>query len=112
MKKLAALMLAVLLLTCCSLSAMAAGVDDGVLSVAEKDGIKYFGTEVTKGCTKYVAANGNGSYYYDMNGDRDMNICDLVALHNNEVDFDRSGTYNAADSEALRIILIQKGENS
>ncbi len=99
-------MLAVLLLACCSLPTMAAGVDDGVLSVAEKDGEKYFGTEIAEGCTKYVAANGNGSYYYDMSGDKDMNICDLVALHNNEVDFDLSGTYTADDAKAFRIILL------
>ncbi len=106
MKKLAALMLTVVLLACCSLSVMAAGIDDGALSVAEKDGVKYFGTEVTAGCTKYVAASGNDSYYYDMSGDKDMNICDLVAIHNNEVDFDQSSTYTADDAKAFRIILL------
>lgn len=106
MKKLAALMLTVLLLACCSLSVMVAGIDDGALSVAEKDGVKYFGTEVTAGCTKYVAANGDGSYYYDMSGDKDMNICDLVAIYNNEVDFDLSGTYTADDAKHFRLLLL------
>ncbi len=106
MRKLAVLMLTVVLLVCCSLSVMAAGIDDGTLSVATKDGEKYFGTEVTAGCTKYVAANGNGSYYYDMSGDKDMNICDLVALANNSVDFDLSGDYTADDAKAFRLILM------
>ena len=106
MKKLAALMLTVVLLVCCSLSVMAAGIDDGTLSVATKDGEKYFGTEVTAGCTKYVAANGNGSYYYDMSGDKDMNICDLVALVNKSVDFDLIGGYTADDAKAFRLILM------
>ena len=106
MKKIVALILAVMLLSLCTLSAFAAGTDDGSLTVATKDGAKYFGTPYTKGCTKYLAANGDGSYYYDMSGDKDMDICDLVSLHLDEVDFDLDGAYDSDDAKAFRIILM------
>ena len=106
MKKIIALLLATLLLFSCSISSFAAGTDDGTVKIAAKDGKKFFGTEITEGLTKYEAANGSGITFYDINGDKDMDICALVALKNNSVDFDLSESYDGADSAALRLLLI------
>ena len=106
MKKVIALLLILLLSLCFAVSAFAAGTDDGTVFVAAKDGEKFFGTEIAEGLIKYEAAKGSGEVFYDLNGDKDMDICDLVALSNNEVDFDLSGSFDAADSAALRLILI------
>ena len=106
MKKTLALACAVVFLLCFSVTAMAAGTDDGTIFVATKDGEKFFGTEITDNLVKYEAAKGSGEVFYDLNGDKDMDICDLVALCKNEVDFDLSGSFDAADSAALRLMLI------
>ena len=106
MKKVIALLLILLLSLCFAVSAFAAGTDDGTILIAAKDGEKFFGTEITENLVKYEAAKGSGEVFYDLNGDKEMDICDLVALSKNEVDFDLSGAYTAADSAALRLMLI------
>ena len=106
MKQIIALILCLALMLSLGISAFAAGTDDGAVKIATKDGKKFFGTEITEGLTKYEAANGSGEVFYDINGDKEMDICDLVALCKNEVDFDLSGAYTAADSAALRLMLI------
>ena len=106
MKKIIALLLCLLLVCSVGLTAFAAGVDDGTIFVATKDGEKFFGTEIAEGLVKYEAAKGSGEVFYDLNGDKEMDICDLVAMSKNEVDFDLSGAYTAADSAALRLMLI------
>ena len=106
MKKIIALVLCLLLACSVGLTAFAAGVDDGTVKIATKNGEKFFGTESTEGLIKYEAANGSGEVFYDLNGDKEMDICDLVALKNGSVDFDLSGTFDSADSAALRLILI------
>ena len=109
MKKILALACAVVLLICFDVSAMAAGTDDGTLKVATKDGERFFGVDITENFVKYVAANGEDKSFYDLNDDKDMNVCDLVALNNNQVDFDQNGTYNSEDAKALRLLLL--GQN-
>lgn len=106
MKKVIALLLILLLSLCFSVSAFAAGTDDGSISVADVGGKKFFGTQFAEGIIKYEAANGSGENFFDLSGDKTMDICDLVALHNNEVDFDLSGAYTASDSASLRLMLI------
>ena len=106
MKKILAIICAFALLLSFSVTAFAAGSDDGKIQIATKDGEKFFGTEVSESFVKYVAANGSGITFYDLNGDKDMDICDLVALKNNSVDFDLSESYDGADSAALRLLLI------
>lgn len=106
MKKTLAILLALMLVCTCGITAFAAGIDDGTLSVAEKDGKKFFGTKVSEGCVEYVAADGSGETFYDLTGDKKMNICDLVALVNGQVDLDNSGTYDKDDAAALRLMLI------
>ena len=106
MKQIIALILCLALMLSLGISAFAAGTDDGVVKIATKDGKKFFGTEITEGLTKYEAANGSGITFYDINGDKYMDICDLVALKNGSVDFDLSGAFDSADSAALRLILI------
>ena len=106
MKQIIALILCLALMLSLGISAFAAGTDDGTVKIATKDGKKFFGTEITEGLTKYEAANGSGITFYDINGDKDMDICDLVALKNGSVDFDLSGAFDSADSAALRLILI------
>ncbi len=108
MKKIIALVLSLLLVCSVGVTAFAAGTDDGTIQIATKNGKKFFGTELAENFVKYVAANGDGSVFYDLSGDKDMNICDLVALDAGSVDFDQSGTFNSADSAALRLLLIGK----
>ena len=107
MRKLIALLCTVLLLVSFGTSAMAAGVDDGTLKVATKDGEKFFGVTITENFVKYVAANGDGTVFYDLNGDKEMNVCDLVALGKGQVDLDQNGSYNSDDAKALRLMLIE-----
>ena len=106
MKKIIALLCAVLLVLSVVITAAAAGVDDGKVSVATKDGQQFLGTTVTEGCVKFVAADGSGAEFYDLTEDKDMDICDLVALEINEIDFDLNDTFNSDDAKALRLILI------
>ncbi len=108
MKKMLALACAVALLLCFSVSAMAAGTDDGTIFVATKDGEKFFGTELSENFVKYVVANGKDSVWYDLTADKDMNICDLVAMADRSTDIDQSGAYDSADGAALRLLLIGK----
>ncbi len=108
MKKIIAFTLCLFIIGTCGITAFAAGTDDGSISVIDKNGQKYFGTEYVNGCTEYVAANGSGDVFYDLNGDKDMDICDLVALTNGSVDFDANDVYDSADSAALRLLLIGK----
>lgn len=104
-KAIALIISAVLLLSCLSVSAMAAGTDDGTLTVAEVNGNKYFGTAMGDILVKYTAADGSGDVFYDLTGDKAMNICDLVKLVVTETDLDGDG-YSAADAAALRLMLI------
>ena len=106
MKKIIALLVCLLLVCSVGLTAFAAGTDDGTIFVATKDGEKFFGTEITDNLVKYEAAKGSGEVFYDINGDKDMDICDLVSLHLNEVDFDLDGAYDSDDAKAFRIILM------
>lgn len=108
MKRLIAILFVVLLFTSFAVSSMALEIDDGKIIVATKDEAKYFGTEITSGCTKYVAANGSDLCYYDMSGDKDMDICDLVVLVRSQIDFDTSGTYDSSDEIAFREILLSQ----
>ena len=112
MKKVIVLLLILLMSLCFTVSAFAAGADDGTIQIATKNGEKFFGTEIAESLIKFEAANGSGEAFYDINGDKDMDICDLVALTKNSVDFDLNGRFDAADAEKLRIILIKKGENA
>ncbi len=106
MKKLLALLLAALLVLTFGITAFAAGTDDGTLSVAEKDGKKFFGTSIDEGLEKYLAADGSGAIFYDANGDKAMDICDLVAVSKGQLDLDESASFTANDTAVLRLILI------
>ena len=106
MKKLIAILLATMLLSTCAVTAFAAGTDDGSITVINRGGDKFFGTEMVKGLTKYEAASGSGEIFYDANGDKAMNVCDLVAVKNGSVDFDLSGSFDGADLAPLRLMLI------
>jgi len=108
MKRIIAFVLCLILICSVGITAFAEGADDGTITIAVKEGKKFFGTEITDGFVKYEAANGSGEVFYDLNGDKEMDICDLVALSNEEVDLDQSGAYDSADSAALRVLLIGK----
>ena len=108
MKRIIAFVLCLLLVCSVGITAFAEGADDGIIQIATKNGEKFFGTEITDGFVKYEAANGSGEVFYDLNGDKEMDICDLVALSNGQVDLDQSGVYDSADGEALRVLLIGK----
>lgn len=108
MKRIIAFVLCLILICSAGVTAFAEGADDGIIQIATKNGEKFFGTEITDGFVKYEAANGSGEVFYDLNGDKEMDICDLVALSNGQVDLDQSGAYDSADSAALRVLLIGK----
>lgn len=106
MKKAIALLIALCLMFVFALPAFAAGQDDGSLTVATKDGKRFFGVALAENFDKYVAADGSEAVFYDMNGDRTMNVCDLVALTKNNVDFDQNGSFGAEDSAAMRTAVL------
>lgn len=116
-KKFAIFPLALALLSSsAAISVSAAGVDDGVISVTTKNAVKYFGTKKSDFCTEYVAANGEDGAFLryeniDINGDRDSDITDLVALHNqlkqnSGTDLDFSSSADNNDLAVLRKTLI------
>ena len=106
MKNIITFIFCLLLVGTVGISAFAAGVDDGVLSVADINGAKFFGNAVSNNVVKYTAANGSGEYFYDLNADKIMNVCDLVSLHINEADMDADNSFTAKDAEFLRLMLI------
>lgn len=94
------------------LTAVAAGVDDGIIKATEKEGKVYFGTEKSDWCTYYIAADGSGVAFYkydtiDLTNDNVMDICDLVYLNRNasdDLNFD--GTVNEEDNTLLRQVIL------
>lgn len=108
MKRIIAFVLCLILICSAGVTAFAEGADDGIIQIATKNGEKFFGTELAENFVKYVAANGDGSVWYDLNGDKEMDICDLVAMSNGSVDLDQSGIFDSADGAALRLLLIGK----
>ena len=106
MKKLTVLLLTLLTLCTATLSVSAAGTDDGTVTVTEINGAKYFGVGMISGAVKYVAASGDESYFYDLTDDREMDVCDLVAQANRQLDLDESGDFSFYDTEMLRIMLL------
>ena len=106
MRKIIALLLAILIFVSCGITVFAANFDDGTLTIAEKDGKKFFGTEVSESCVKYIAANGSKEIFYDINGDKDMDISDVVAIARKKVDVNLNGEYDSGDMEVLRLIII------
>ncbi len=105
-KAIIALLCGGLILSTC-ITASAAGSDDGKLLVAERNEKKFFGTEIGESGVKYLAANGSGEIFFDLTGDRDMDICDLVALAKEETDLDQSGEYGSSDAAMLRSLIIK-----
>ena len=111
MKKVMIIVFSLMLVTLFSLTAFAAGVDDGTVFVTEKQGKKYFGSSVSKWCTHYVAADGSANEFYrfdniDLNEDGNMDICDLVKLLSLEADIngDENADYN--DAKVLRLAIM------
>lgn len=96
-----------LIFTCFGVTATAAGIDDGVISVAEVNGQKFFGTEKDDILTVYTAADGSGEIFYDLTKDKQMDICDLVKLTLTETDLGADG-YSAEDAAELRLMLMGK----
>lgn len=113
----------VILLVFCLMASLAAvavgaaGVDDGTLSVVEKNSKKYFGTAKSNFCTEFVSANGDAGSFYryenvDINGDTKTDITDLVALklavnaQNGGIDLNFDSSVNADDLTVMRKVLI------
>ncbi|MBQ9769964.1 MAG: hypothetical protein IJW27_07135 [Clostridia bacterium] len=107
MKKFFLLILCLLIaFSCFGFSALAAGTDDGVISVAEVSGKKFFGTEKDDILTVYTAADGSGEIFYDLTKDKQMDVCDLVRLCAASADLSGDGIYNSEDGAIMRRLLI------
>ena len=111
MKKAMIIVFSLMLVALFSLTAFAAGVDDGTIFVTEKQGKKYFGNSVSKWCTYYVSADGSANEFYrfdniDLNEDGIMDICDLVKLSSLGADIngDENADYN--DAKVLRLAIM------
>ena len=102
-----------------SITALAAGKDDGAVNVEAVNGQQYFKTEKAVYCTYYIAANGSGDNFYrygivDINGDKQMNICDLVHIKkelskstvDNSMDITFDGKLTASDLTVLKKVLL------
>lgn len=107
MKKAIAITLCFVVMLSFGVTASAAGTDDGRIKIATLNGQKFFGTEIGENAVKYIAANGEDELFYDLTDDRDMDICDLVALSKKQVDLDEDGGYAPADGALLRGMLIK-----
>ena len=107
MKKCVLTILCLLLIfTCFGVNVAAAGTDDGVISVAEVNGQKFFGTEKDDILTVYTAADGSGDTFYDLTKDKQMDVCDLVRLCAASADLSGDGIYNSEDGAIMRRLLI------
>lgn len=106
MKQIIALALCLILVCMVGLTTFAAGTDDGVISVAEVNGKKFFGTEKDAMLTVYTAADGSGDTFYDLTKDKQMNICDLVKLSVVSADLNDDGNHTSEDSAIMRRLLI------
>lgn len=107
MKTIIALILSLALLVSFGVSAYAAGVDDGSLTIAEKDGKKYFGTPLNNLVDKYEVADGSGDVYYDLTDDKAMDICDLVKTVTDDADVNGDSAHTADDAALIRTMLIK-----
>ncbi len=109
----------VLIMSVFSLSAFAAGTDDGKLFVTEKNSARYLGVQETEWRTVFTAADGSGKqfkryYGVSLNQDEDTDITDLVLLHltvdkNEDFDIDGNGNTDFKDTAILRLLIL--GEN-
>ena len=102
-----------------SVTALAAGKDDGAVNAETVNGQKYFKSAKTGYCTYYTAANGSGDNFYrygtvDVNGDKEMDICDLVYMKkelskgtvDNSIDITFDGKLTGFDLTVLKKILL------
>ncbi len=122
MKKLNFLRIAALALAMAALftvTALAAGTDDGKISVTTKDSVKYFGTEQSEWCVMYTAADGSGKEFcrysaVSLNGDEVTDITDLVYLHNSldteTYDINGDGKSDFSDTDILRMLILGKND--
>lgn len=102
----------IVLISVLSVSAFAAGVDDGTLFVTTKNSEQYIGTAKSDFCTEYVSANGKGNKFYrylhaDVNTNNITDICDLVAIDNALIGNGKGIDFNfdsAIDSKDLIIV--------
>ncbi len=112
MKKVIKLLaVALLVVSIFCVSAMAAGTDDAQMTFVVRDGVKYIGSNPVSWCTFYTAADGSGKVIYsydnvDLNGDSFIDVCDLVKLNNDQLDFDFDGLFAASDTDLMRSILF------
>ncbi len=111
MKKVFITIVCLALALSCSLTAFAAGVDDGILRVTKKNGKTYLGTDLSSYLTEYTAADGSEDVFYryermDLNGDKATDICDLVkfGLQNEDINGDEMA--DSSDCAILRKALI------
>lgn len=107
MKKFIALILSLVLFVSLAVSVYAAGADDGSITVADKNGKKYFGTVLNDAVDKYEIADGSGDFYFDLTGDKTMNICDLVKTVEVKADVNADDAHTSDDAALIRTMLIK-----
>ena len=119
LKFLRILALALAIATLFTVTAFAAGTDDGKISVTTKDSVKYFGTEKSEWCTAYTAADGSGKGFQrysavSLNGDEVTDITDLVYLHTvldtETYDINGDGKTDFSDTDILRMLILGKND--
>ena len=102
---------AVLIFSIFCISVSAAATDDAQLTYFIRDGVNYIGTHPVSWCTYYTAQNNSGEAIYsytsgDTNLDGDTDVCDLVKINNESLDFDFDGVFAANDLGLMRVIIF------
>ena len=111
MRKMFIVLFSALFIFSFSISALAAGEDDGKIKVTSVGGEKYFGTILNEWAVNYVdASTGEKNFTrytdVDFNLDNATEICDLVKLSADKVDLNGDGSFTADDSAVMRKLLL------
>ena len=107
MKKILAVIFVLALTFSSGLSAFAEAIDDGSLVVAERNGKRFFGSEISENLTKFLAADGSEDFFVDLTDDADVNVCDLVSFELKAVDVNEDGKIDKTDNEMIRKLIIE-----
>ena len=112
MKKFVKLLaIALLVLSVFCVSAMAVGTDDAQMTFIVRDGVNYIGSNPVPWCAYLTASDGSGKIVYsyvsgDTNLDGDTDVCDLVKINKDSLDFDFDKLFSSSDLNLMREIIF------